>query len=272
MPGNACVLTSNGFIKTNYTFAGWSKTAGGPIVYANGQTVYETTDLTLYAVWVQSIINLSYTGSVQYFTSTISGNYEIELWGASSGRGGHGAWSGGGSGSGANGGYLKIEAYLTAGEKYTIQIGGAGTSGNGAGGQAGIGGYNGGVNGGTPCGVGGAGGGGGGATTFTKETTIYASANGAGGGAGGCDGSSGKCAGAGGKGGSGLGTQAKGGAARGFSGDKCPNGIVGRCYTCDGGAGEAGSYGYNSSYATFITGSSGTRSGNGYARITFIGQ
>ena len=269
--GSACTLTGNGFTKTNYTFAGWSKTPGGSIVYSNGQTVYETSNFTLYAVWVQSVTNLGYTGGAQYFTPTISGNYEIELWGASSGMGGHGAWSGGGCGGGANGGYLKVRIYLTAGHTYTVQVGGAGTGGAGTGGEIGYGGYNGGENGGRPCGVGGAGGGGGGATTFASGATIYASANGAGGGAGGCDGSNGGCAGAGGKGGSGLGTQAKGGETRGFSGDECPNGIIGRCYTCDGGAGEAGSYGYNPGYATFITGSAGARNGNGYATIKFVG-
>lgn len=113
----------------------------------------------------------NYTGGAQYFSPTVSGNYEIELWGASSGRGGHGAWSGGG----------------------------------------------------------------------------------------------------GGKGGSGLGSQANGGQTYGFSGDECPNGVIGRCYSCDGGSGEAGSFGYNPSYATFITGSAGARNGNGLATIKFIG-
>ena len=213
----------------------------------------------------------NYTGGAQYFSPTVSGNYEIELWGASSGRGGHGAWSGGGGGGSANGGYLKVKAYLTAGQTYIIQVGGAGTGGAGTGGQIGYGGYNGGQNGGSPCGVGGAGGGGGGATTFANSTIIYASANGAGGGAGGCDGSNGSCAGGGGKGGSGLGSQANGGQTYGFSGDECPNGVIGRCYSCDGGSGEVGSFGYNPSYATFITGSAGARNGNGLATIKFIG-
>ena len=62
-----------------------------------------------------------------------------------------------------------------------------------------------------------------------------------------------------------------GGQTYGVSGDECPNGVIGRCYSCDGGSGEAGSFGYNPSYATFITGSAGARNGNGLATIKFIG-
>ena len=115
-PGAACVLTANGFTKTNYAFAGWSKTQGGAVVYANGQTVYETSNLTLYAVWVQSVTNFGYTGGVQTYTAPYTGSYKLEVWGAQ----GEGA----GSCSGGAGGYSTGYVWLTAGQKVYVVVGG----------------------------------------------------------------------------------------------------------------------------------------------------
>ena len=48
-------LQKNGYVLTGYTFAGWSTTSGGAVVYADGASVSNlaTTDgtvVTLYAV------------------------------------------------------------------------------------------------------------------------------------------------------------------------------------------------------------------------------
>lgn len=47
-------LTSNGFSKTGFTFAGWATTDGGPVVYSNGQSVTNLAtggSITLFAKW-----------------------------------------------------------------------------------------------------------------------------------------------------------------------------------------------------------------------------
>jgi uncharacterized repeat protein (TIGR02543 family) len=49
--GTAQAITSNGFSKSSFTFAGWSSTSGGSVEYTNGAslTIYAAT--TLYAIW-----------------------------------------------------------------------------------------------------------------------------------------------------------------------------------------------------------------------------
>ncbi len=54
--GTAKALSSNGFTKTGYTFAGWATDASGPVVYSNAQSVSNLTtingaSITLFAVW-----------------------------------------------------------------------------------------------------------------------------------------------------------------------------------------------------------------------------
>ncbi len=58
--GVAKTLTSNGFTRTNYTFVGWGTVAGGPVVYANGQSISITANVSLYAQWTP-VITLSST-------------------------------------------------------------------------------------------------------------------------------------------------------------------------------------------------------------------
>ena len=61
-----CTLTSNGFTKTGYSFAGWATSANGSVVYANGDTVNNLATsgtYTLYAKW-----------NVNSYTVTFNGN------------------------------------------------------------------------------------------------------------------------------------------------------------------------------------------------------
>jgi uncharacterized repeat protein (TIGR02543 family) len=65
--GSAQALTTNGFSKTGFTFAGWATSSGGSVVYSNLQsiTLYETT--TVYAKWTAN------TYAVTFFTNGGSG-------------------------------------------------------------------------------------------------------------------------------------------------------------------------------------------------------
>ena len=49
--GTAQAITSNGFSKSSFTFAGWSSTSGGSVEYANGASLTIYTATTLYAIW-----------------------------------------------------------------------------------------------------------------------------------------------------------------------------------------------------------------------------
>ena len=57
-------LAKNTFTRENYTFAGWAKSASGTKSYSDGEELYVTSGMTLYALW-------TYTGSV---TVTFDGN------------------------------------------------------------------------------------------------------------------------------------------------------------------------------------------------------
>jgi uncharacterized repeat protein (TIGR02543 family) len=65
-------LTSNGFIRTGYTFTGWSTSAGGSVTYADGASyTMGTSNATLYAVWtVASLPTISYSGSLTSVNTT----------------------------------------------------------------------------------------------------------------------------------------------------------------------------------------------------------
>lgn len=58
-------LTSNGFTKTGYEFAGWATSSGGSVVYSNGQSVTNLTSthggtVTLYAKWTPITYSIAY--------------------------------------------------------------------------------------------------------------------------------------------------------------------------------------------------------------------
>ncbi len=81
-------LTANGFIRTGYTFAGWATSAGGAVVYADGQSVLnlaavQGATVTLYARWTQNAtsttpVPVPYVWLDQYPTvlNAAGGNYE----------------------------------------------------------------------------------------------------------------------------------------------------------------------------------------------------
>lgn len=57
----ATALTGNAFIYSGYTLAGWATSPNGQAIYTNGSSVTLTTNLTLYAVWLENAP--SFTGS-----------------------------------------------------------------------------------------------------------------------------------------------------------------------------------------------------------------
>ena len=64
----AKALTTNGFTKTGYSMAGWATSSGGPVVYANGQSVTNLAStqgatVNLYAVWTVSNYNITFNAN-----------------------------------------------------------------------------------------------------------------------------------------------------------------------------------------------------------------
>ena len=58
--GASVALTSNGFTRTGYTFAGWATSAGGVVAYADGALyTMSTSNVTLYAKWTPTIYTCS---------------------------------------------------------------------------------------------------------------------------------------------------------------------------------------------------------------------
>jgi len=61
-------LTSNGYSKTGYTFAGWATSANGSVVYGNGVSVKNLTSaangtFTLYAKWTANTYSIKFDGN-----------------------------------------------------------------------------------------------------------------------------------------------------------------------------------------------------------------
>ena len=52
--GVAQALTRNAFTHEGYTFDGWATSAGGSVVYADGQSIAVSSDMTLYAHWTEN--------------------------------------------------------------------------------------------------------------------------------------------------------------------------------------------------------------------------
>ena len=236
--------------------------------------------------------SLSYTGGVQEFTVPYTGKYKLEVWGASGGQGCQNG-SCNSNYAGGLGGYSYGEKQLTAGTKLYIVVGGAGATVGTSSCDGGAGGYNGGGTGGNdsncdkPSIEPGAGGGG--ATHIATVTGLlknlssnksavlivaggggggaYAGKGGAGGGSSGTitgscgtagTESTGNAFGLGGTGGANTG--GAGGAGGGFYGGKVGgNG-------CPGPGGSGYTTGLSNAGSTV-----GINSGNGKAKITFIG-
>jgi uncharacterized repeat protein (TIGR02543 family) len=65
------VLTSNAFTRTGYTFAGWSTSAGGAVVYADGASYPFTSSTTLYAQWTLATTpTITATGTLSAVNTT----------------------------------------------------------------------------------------------------------------------------------------------------------------------------------------------------------
>ena len=223
--------------------------------------------------YIANFTGMPSSGSCSVYTPAVTGNYQIELKGASGGNGFAGLCGGGNGGTGGKGGYVKFKIRLTAGQTYTLCAGAQGATGGSPWYGATPGGLTDGNAGAVGAGVSGNGGGGGGSSYFALGGTVYARANGGGGGGGGTDGgyykySSGEttcindCSqrnygGAGGVGGTGG-----GGTAGGTSSNVCD---------ANGSNGSNGTYYINTTYATLVSGSNGTISGDGSVNVEFIG-
>ena len=59
------VLTTNGFVKTGYTFIGWATSANGDVVYTDGAnyTMGTNAEYTLYAVWLGNLNTIYFDGN-----------------------------------------------------------------------------------------------------------------------------------------------------------------------------------------------------------------
>jgi len=62
--GKSCTLSNNGFVKTGYTFVGWTDSeTGTEVVYEDGATILlfdKTSNMTLYALWKINTYVISY--------------------------------------------------------------------------------------------------------------------------------------------------------------------------------------------------------------------
>lgn len=65
--------------KTGYTFIGWSLSEGGAVL---SEYVMDSDPITLYAIMIQTVTSYSYNGGVQSFTAPVAGTYLLQVWGA----------------------------------------------------------------------------------------------------------------------------------------------------------------------------------------------
>lgn len=79
----AKALTSNGFTKTGYTFAGWATSSSGAVVHTDGQSVSNLSStnaatVTLYAKWTANSYTISYNGNGNTGGSTASSTHNYD--------------------------------------------------------------------------------------------------------------------------------------------------------------------------------------------------
>lgn len=140
-------------IREGYTLKSWNtQSDGSGIKYEVGETVVPTANqigtTVLYAQWEKvDSQTFQYTGSVKEFVAPADGKYQLEVWGASGGRGCQNgtcndAYKGG------LGGYSRGDIQLTKGTKLYIVVGGQGANSSNTSCDGSTGGYNGGGNGG----------------------------------------------------------------------------------------------------------------------------
>ena len=272
--------------RSGYIFTGWTGSNGSTkqaTVTFNPATA-NLGNLSYTANWapVPATKTYGYNGGTQTYSVTAPGTYKLEVWGAQGGS----VWDGDGSSGTNKGGYAYGNIYLNEGQTLYIVVGsggcGAGSDGNGSV----CGGYNGGGTGWRKFSASGhrqAAGGGGGATHIATTNrgvlSNYGSYQGevlivAGGSAGGrlarYDTDSFSVLGAGGSGGSGSGGGCSfGNGCNGSTGDDWANSGGGGGWS--GGSVNRGGTNYIKSGMTNISNQSNKRSGDGYARISYVG-
>ena len=125
LPGSTIYLDEPA--RKGYKFTGWELTSGDATINGNVVTVGNlSTTIEASWTWIAAKYTFDYTGSEQMVTLPASGRYKLEVWGAQGGS------------SGGVGGYSVGTYALTANQKIYINIGGAGGNGvNGAGGYNG---------------------------------------------------------------------------------------------------------------------------------------
>ncbi len=79
----AKALTSNGFTRTGYAFAGWATSAGGAVAYSNGQSVLNLSatqgaTVTLYAKWTAVTYTVTYNGNGSTGGSTANSSHTYD--------------------------------------------------------------------------------------------------------------------------------------------------------------------------------------------------
>jgi uncharacterized repeat protein (TIGR02543 family) len=144
----AANLTTNGFIKTGYNFAGWSTNAGGGgSTYTDGQSYAFTANITLYAQWtvdpsftVTFLGNTNTSGATSPETNSVAANlttngfiktgYNFAGWSTNAGGGGSTYTDGQSYAFTAN---ITLYAQWTASASFTVTFsanGGTGTMAN----------------------------------------------------------------------------------------------------------------------------------------------
>ena len=295
--------------KIDYIFKGYytgEDGSGTQVIDENGNINSSQTKIfsnevnigILHAHWIPVISEFFYTGDVQFYTVPFTGNYKLEVWGA---QGGSVTYTGG------SGGYSYGYKKLTSGTRLYVYVGGQGGNENSSTGTPGIGGYNGGGQGGKGLYTSlphTGGGGGGGATHIATSTGLLNELSDnkdsiliVAGGGGGSGGGGGLCAsnivgnGGGLSGTNGAGSKA-GTQSSGYKFGQGQNGRDGDNADCNcegNGGGGGGYYGGESRSSTgaftnasgsggsgYIGGvsngnmSTGVRQGNGYAVIKYI--
>ena len=299
-------VNNNGFARTNYTFASWGLNNVNGNQYSPGTLLQLDSNAKLYAIWdliSGTAFDYNYTQNIQQFVAPVDGTYQLEVYGAQGGS--HSSRNDGGKG-----GYSKGTVDLKTGDVLYIGVGGAGANHTGTAYATRNGGYNGGGNGYDCTGTGGrwySGAGGGGATHIAKGTnrgilSNYASYKSevlivAGGGGGSFKGHGWEDDGtpindysAGGTGGGTSGGNNGGTQSNGGSGYYTNSGTFGQggSYSVSGQGAAGGGGGYYGGGghinqgagggSGFIGGvnngttTNGKRSGNGYAKVTYLGK
>jgi len=79
--GSEVTLTSNGFTRPGFNFAGWATSSGGSVVYSDGQSVtMGSSNITLYAKWTWKTYNLRDTGPAGGWIFYINPNADSDGW------------------------------------------------------------------------------------------------------------------------------------------------------------------------------------------------